>query len=1067
LLRDTDVNTIPAMILSQVLFAAVVLVLIATPANGATEFNGGTARYDLDGSWSSDQPATGNDGTVNSGIAYADGDLDMNSYHLAINGGTVAIGRAITRGLQVTQTAGRWEDSTGLNATGVSNGLFLGWDTAASTYTLSGAGAVEVARLTVCRFAPGTFNQNGGSVLVTTTTDGGLLLGLDHESNPGSAGTYNLAAGTVQTEGLAIGNAQAAGSTFNFTTGSTGILYVATSNKSASAIEGLITAGDITLGGAAALVSDFDITEVAGGPYDGFTEVKVSGPDLTPPVIWTLSPADGAAAAPIGADLVASFNEAIQAGAGFITLKRASDGSTVESFDVTDSSRLAFAGSTLTIDPTGDLAGGEEYYVLIPATAVKDGSDNFFAGIGAPPDPGSWSFTGDGTAPAGAGSSDVTTGGLLTLGFDEEVRKGSGNIVIRLAGTGNVVRTIEADSAGVVVDDQVVTIDPGALAANTGYYVEVDAGAFTDLSGNPFAGFAGSTDWTFTTPPDVPSEPFPAWGYALNHANDEVTFAWRHNGDKLYHLHSSDDLSTWPVHMDVDGTIYQNILPGAAGFNPLTVPLDPAESARFFVLAEEAGLPYNPYGEIAQSNVNSTLNMFLSPQGKWQIGWDWWGRIVRVNPLEMTDDDWETVPGVKKAWPMQGFEGVEGMAFHPIISEVKDVDGDGELDIFRRRSEHSGEGIERLDYDDGSVVWVSEPVGAMSGDESRLPVFDLHGNGRFSVLQAAREIGHFKLWCFNAGTGTTEWSASFGDGVKRNGGNGQGDVVVGHFLDTTTQAVVVRDGGVLHCYDHTGAEAWTLDTGLRGGDAYAHELYRHDADGDGLDEVFANWQKLMMGLSGDGTILWQDTTQAAHSDYLVCADVDADGETELIYDHQEGVGPAYVVAAMTGNIKMTINYRAEGLGNAQNIAVGDFDPVEPGLEIAICGKNRGLFVWNMLGDLLWQRDVPTSLLSKGDWDGDGDEEITAHALGANVDGIFSVWNGNGERLYAMSFLPSPSNRTWSSEHNGGSWSHATPGGHEGVRRQVDLDGNGRADMILGMGAWHWGSDSILFLMEGP
>jgi len=42
-----------------------------------------------------------------------------------------------------------------------------------------------------------------------------------------------------------------------------------------------------------------------------------------------------------------------------------------------------------------------------------------------------------------------------------------------------------------------------------------------------------------------------------------------------------------------------------------------------------------------------------------------------------------------------------------------------------------------------------------------------------------------------------------------------------------------------------------------------------------------------------------------------------------------------------------------------------------------------------------------------------------------------------------------------------------PGGHEGTRRQVDLDGNGRADVIMPFGARHWGSDAILFLMEAP
>ena len=106
------------------------------------------------------------------------------------------------------------------------------------------------------------------------------------------------------------------------------------------------------------------------------------------------------------------------------------------------------------------------------------------------------------------------------------------------------------------------------------------------------------------------------------------------------------------------------------------------------------------------------------------------------------------------------------------------------------------------------------------------------------------------------------------------------------------------------------------------------------------------------------------------------------------------------------------------------------------------------------------------MLSKGDWDGDGAEDIACFALGANVDGIFSMWNGKGERRYAIGFLPSSSKRTWSNKHNGGSWSHAMPGGHEGVRRQIDLDGNGRADFIMPFGAWHWGSDSILFLMEG-
>jgi hypothetical protein len=105
------------------------------------------------------------------------------------------------------------------------------------------------------------------------------------------------------------------------------------------------------------------------------------------------------------------------------------------------------------------------------------------------------------------------------------------------------------------------------------------------------------------------------------------------------------------------------------------------------------------------------------------------------------------------------------------------------------------------------VVWESEPLGTLHGDESRLPVFDLHGTGRFSVLHATKD----GTWCLNAETGGTEWAAR----------DGRGDIIVGHFLDDKTQAVVVRDGGVLRCYDHSGKLAWTHDTNVRGGDAYA------------------------------------------------------------------------------------------------------------------------------------------------------------------------------------------------------------------------------------------------------
>ena len=458
-------------------------------------------------------------------------------------------------------------------------------------------------------------------------------------------------------------------------------------------------------------------------------------------------------------------------------------------------------------------------------------------------------------------------------------------------------------------------------------------------------------------------------------------------------------------------------------------------------------------------------NMHLLPGGKWELGGDGWGKIVRVNMLKIEDADWEKVPGVKKAWRMKGFEGVEGMAFHPIVSEVKDVDGDGKPDVFRLRSERAGARIERLRYDDGSVVWESDPVGGLYGDESRLAVYELKGSNDWCVFYADKA----GVYCFDAATGMNRW--------RQDGGGG--DFTVGHSLQRDKAAMVIHANGVLRCLDEAGRTAWSHDTGLRDDNAYAHEIFRGDADGDGLDEIVVNMQKRTLALRGDGSILWEDRTQAHHSDFLDMADVDGDGRMELIYDH-EGCsaekGPVYVVDALTGQRKATIDYRAQGLRHAQNAAIGTFDPSRKGKQLALCGKLREITLWDMAsGELLWKRDAPSSLLSKGDWNGDGADELMVFSLGANVDGMFSVWNGKGERLYAISFLPSPYNYFQPppgtgdasyKQNSGGSWrATAMPGGHEGIRRQVNFDGNGRVDVIMPFGEWHWGSDSILFLME--
>jgi alpha-N-arabinofuranosidase len=108
------------------------------------------------------------------------------------------------------------------------------------------------------------------------------------------------------------------------------------------------------------------------------------------PVLTGTNPADDATNVPTSANLVASFNKVVQAGTGAISLKRTSDDVEIESFDVSSSSQLSFSGTQLTVNPAANLTAGTGYYVQIDSTAIKDMSNNFFAGIA---DATSWSFT--------------------------------------------------------------------------------------------------------------------------------------------------------------------------------------------------------------------------------------------------------------------------------------------------------------------------------------------------------------------------------------------------------------------------------------------------------------------------------------------------------------------------------------------------------------------------------------------------------------------------------------------------------------------------------------------------
>jgi alpha-tubulin suppressor-like RCC1 family protein len=98
----------------------------------------------------------------------------------------------------------------------------------------------------------------------------------------------------------------------------------------------------------------------------------------------------------------------------------------------------------------------------------------------------------------GASGVAVDTTLLLTLG--ESVQKGAGSLRIKEKLGNEIVATIDITSGSVTIDGgQVTIVLPANLGNATAYYIEIDGGALADLSGNDFAGIAGSATWSFTT----------------------------------------------------------------------------------------------------------------------------------------------------------------------------------------------------------------------------------------------------------------------------------------------------------------------------------------------------------------------------------------------------------------------------------------------------------------------------------------------------------------------------------------------------------------------------------------
>ena len=259
-----------------------------------------------------------------------------------------------------------------------------------------------------------------------------------------------------------------------------------------------------------------------------------SGPTVPViPVVQSFNPAQGATVSSQSASIALTFNEAVMAtpnGVGTIQLRTGSaTGPLVQSFSLTNTAQLNFAGSTLTITPSSPLVNNSTYFVVISPGAIQDIAGDAFGGVstysfivnnagssGPTPTPGSTPTpTPSGTPTTGAlpsvSSFSPALGGItsnlntpIVVNFNENVLPGTGNIQIfaNSATTGQLISSLNvASSSSIIFSGSSLTIvPPQSLSPATTYYVVFPSGSVKDAAGNTFA---GTSSYLFQTSSNI------------------------------------------------------------------------------------------------------------------------------------------------------------------------------------------------------------------------------------------------------------------------------------------------------------------------------------------------------------------------------------------------------------------------------------------------------------------------------------------------------------------------------------------------------------------------------------
>jgi M6 family metalloprotease-like protein/uncharacterized repeat protein (TIGR02543 family) len=177
---------------------------------------------------------------------------------------------------------------------------------------------------------------------------------------------------------------------------------------------------------------------------------------LNPPLVVSFNPVDNATGHSITANLVITYNEPIALDSGLINIRKSSDGSLIESYEVASQpGNLSVSGNTLTINPTSNLEYATGYYVTTSSTAIRDLEGNYSPGI---TDSSTWNFT-----------TQTSTSGVLFA--DNFNRSGNTNLNAAITGKSGTLGTLnwtEKTINGAATTIPTVDINNSGLRINNG-----------------------------------------------------------------------------------------------------------------------------------------------------------------------------------------------------------------------------------------------------------------------------------------------------------------------------------------------------------------------------------------------------------------------------------------------------------------------------------------------------------------------------------------------------------------------------------------------------------------------